>query len=35
MKKKKVFNKSIINDERHEGAKKVEKSKYVAEKAEM
>ena len=30
----KTFNKSIINGEQHKGAKKVEKSKYVAEKRE-
>ena len=30
---KKVFNQSIINGERHEEAKKFEKSKYVAEKS--
>ena len=30
----KTFSKSIINSEKNKGAKKVEKSKYVAEKRE-
>ena len=33
MKKKKVFNQSTINGERHKETKKVKKSEYVAQKS--
>ena len=33
-KKKKVFNQSIVNGERHKEVKKVERSEYLAEKVE-
>ena len=34
MKKKKVFNQSTINGERHKKTKKVKKSEYVAQKSD-